>query len=158
MAAASQPQKEPAAPPLRELGEAEIRLASLLLTLAGHGQRWSSSVLTDFDLTPNELAVLAVVGDHSSLMMVKDIHAALPELSPSTLTRVLDTLERKDLLLRSLNTADRRSFQVALSVGGQDTLRAYRAALTQRFAAAGRSLSSGERMLLSELLDRILAT
>jgi DNA-binding MarR family transcriptional regulator len=139
------------------LTEADARLASLLFHLSGHGQRIAADVLTDFKITANELAVLQALDQKSIQLMVKDIHAALTELSPSTLTRVLDNLERKLLVVRSLNPADRRSFQVALSDEGRQLLDAYRQTLLHQFAAAARPLSSGEKMLLTEMLDRILA-
>jgi DNA-binding MarR family transcriptional regulator len=143
-------QPPPAAP--------ELQLATLLLDLSELGYQLGAATLEENNLTAHELAVLQVLAQHSALMMIKDIHGALHGLSPSTLTRVLDSLEQKAYIVRSLNSSDRRSFQVALSVSGQEAVERYQAALVTRIAAATKQLSSGERMLLTELLTRILHT
>lgn len=47
------------------------------------------------------------------------------ELSPSRLTRVLDSLEARDLIARSLSDTDRRSLTVSLTKSGMATVEEY---------------------------------
>jgi len=47
------------------------------------------------------------------------------ELSPSRLTRVLDSLEARDLIARSLSDSDRRSLTVTLTDRGSAMVREY---------------------------------
>lgn len=47
------------------------------------------------------------------------------ELSPSRLTRILDSLEGRDLIKRTLSSADRRSLTVSLTEIGQEMVKTY---------------------------------
>ncbi len=47
------------------------------------------------------------------------------ELSPSRLTRVLDSLESRNLVERTLSIMDRRSLTVALTVKGSEVVKTY---------------------------------
>lgn len=47
------------------------------------------------------------------------------ELSPSRLTRVLDSLEKRALIARSLSDSDRRSLTVSLTSGGEAMVKEY---------------------------------
>lgn len=49
---------------------------------------------------------------------VKDVAQHLPKVSLSTLTRILDSLEEKQYIVRSVNESDRRSFIVSLTPMG----------------------------------------
>jgi MarR family transcriptional regulator, organic hydroperoxide resistance regulator len=85
--------------------------------------------LADLDLAPSEQNVLAVLADGEP-RAVGDL-AAATGTRPTTLTSVLDRLERKQLLSRELDPADRRSFLVALTPAGRQTARTVRAAVTE---------------------------
>ncbi len=73
--------------------------------------------LAHLDLTPSEQNVLAVLAD-SIRPTVGDL-AAATGTRPTTLTSVLDRLERRRLLNRQLDPADRRSFLVTLTPAGR---------------------------------------
>ncbi len=47
------------------------------------------------------------------------------ELSPSRLTRVLDTLEKRDLIVRKVSQTDRRGISVSLTEAGQELIGNY---------------------------------
>ena len=47
------------------------------------------------------------------------------ELSPSRLTRVLDSLENRKLIIRELSSSDRRSMKVSLSESGREMVENY---------------------------------
>jgi DNA-binding MarR family transcriptional regulator len=104
--------------------------------------------------TPEELRVLRVLMWRSPLM-VKEIAQAVPTMSLSKMTRVLDRLEALGYITRTLNREDRRSFVVALTEPG--TLMVKR--LMQKFDEFVRdllvTLSPAERLMLTELFGRI---
>lgn len=47
------------------------------------------------------------------------------ELSPSRLTRILDSLEQRDLVQRALSSNDRRSLTVSLTESGKEMVTTY---------------------------------
>lgn len=95
--------------------------------------------LADLDLTASEQNVLAVLADGRA-RAVGEL-AAATGTRPTTLTSVLDRLERKGLLARELDRSDRRSFLIVLSPAGRRTASTVHAAVTQleRLALAGLS-------------------
>jgi DNA-binding MarR family transcriptional regulator len=93
--------------------------------------------LVDLALTPAEQNVLAVLADDRSRAIGE--LAAATGTRPTTLTSVLDRLERRTLLTRELDPADRRSFLVTLTPAGRQAATAVHAAATEveRRALAG---------------------
>jgi MarR family transcriptional regulator, organic hydroperoxide resistance regulator len=93
--------------------------------------------LAHLALTPAEQNALAVLADNRS-RAVGEL-AAATGTQPTTLTSVLDRLERRNLLTRELNPGDRRSFQVTLTPAGRQAAAAVHAAATEleRHALAG---------------------
>jgi MarR family transcriptional regulator, organic hydroperoxide resistance regulator len=93
--------------------------------------------LAQLDLAPSEQSVLAVLADGGRLT-VGDL-ATATGTRPTTLTSVLDRLERRKFLRRQLDPADRRSFLVTLTPAGRQTASSVRAAMTdlERSALAG---------------------
>jgi len=93
--------------------------------------------LAHLDLTPSEQNVLAVLAD-GTRRAVGDV-AAETGSRPTTLTSVLDRLERRRLLRRRLDPADRRSFLVTLTPAGRRAASSVRDAITEleRGALAG---------------------
>ena len=73
--------------------------------------------------------MLAVLADGEP-RAVGDL-AAATGTRPTTLTSVLDRLERRRLLSRELDPADRRSFLIALTPAGRQTASTVRAAVTE---------------------------
>jgi MarR family transcriptional regulator, organic hydroperoxide resistance regulator len=90
--------------------------------------------LAHLELTPSEQNVLAVLAD-GSRRAVSDI-AAATGTRPTTLTSVLDRLERRHLLRRQLDPADRRSFLVTLTPAGRETASSVLTAITELEHAA----------------------
>jgi DNA-binding MarR family transcriptional regulator len=76
-----------------------------------------ASELADLGLRQAEINVLAQL-DPSAARPVGELVAATGQ-RPSTLTGVLDRLERKRLVRRRVNAADRRSFTIELTTAGE---------------------------------------
>jgi DNA-binding MarR family transcriptional regulator len=104
-----------------------------------HTLRALSVALADLNLTPAETNALANLTELGALS-VSQLSAATGT-KPSTLTGVLDRLERRGYLARELDAADRRSFRLVLTEPGSaaaEQVQAAIAALEER-ALAGLS-------------------
>jgi len=122
---------------ISETEESEVLLA---LQRATHRTLQAlASALADLDLTPSELNTLANLADgrpRSVRVLGQDTGTR-----GTTLTGVLDRLERRGYLTRALDPADRRSFRVSLTDQGQTIAARVRQAVTdlERTALAGLS-------------------
>jgi DNA-binding MarR family transcriptional regulator len=98
-----------------------------------------AAALTDLDLTPSEINTLANLADGRA-RSVREL-AADTGTRATTLTGVLDRLERGGHLTRQLDPADRRSFRVRLTDSGQAVATRVHDAVTglEREALAGLS-------------------
>jgi DNA-binding MarR family transcriptional regulator len=72
-----------------------------------------STALADLNLTAAEINALANLADRGALNVSQ--LSAETGTKASTLTNVLDRLERRDYLVRELDAADRRSFRLVLT-------------------------------------------
>ncbi|SDM44521.1 DNA-binding transcriptional regulator, MarR family [Allokutzneria albata] len=100
--------------------------------------------LVDLDLRPAELNVLATLADgraRTASRLGADVGS-----KPTTLTGVLDRLERRELITRGTRVGDRRSVVIRLTRAGEET-----AAVV---ANAAREL---ERSALKGLSDKEIA-
>ena len=93
--------------------------------------------LARLNLSASEINVLANLADGRN-RSVGEI-ASDTATKPTTLTSVLDRLERRGYLTRDLDPADRRSFLVSLTVDGRPAAAAARSAAAdlERAALAG---------------------
>jgi MarR family transcriptional regulator, organic hydroperoxide resistance regulator len=84
--------------------------------------------LVDLDLTPSEINTLANLADGQG-RTVSELGAAVGT-RPTTLTSVLDRLERRGHISRGTRPGDRRSVLVELTSAGHDTATTIRQAIT----------------------------
>jgi len=98
--------------------------------------------LSHLELTASEQNVLAVLAD--GLPRAVGGLAAATGTKPTTLTSVLDRLERRGHLVRELDPADRRSFLVVLTSSGRRAARAVHAAVADLERAALGSVSDAD--------------
>ena len=107
--------------------------------------------LADLRLTPGEVNALACFGDADALPVRELVRATGQR--PSTLTGVLDRLERRGLLERAPQPGDRRALQVALTADGK----AARAAVADAFALVEQRLPRRRdvRALLAQVDDAL---
>ena len=115
----------------------------LLLALDG--------ALEGHPLTPGEANALACFGDADALPVRELVRSTGQR--PSTLTGVLDRLERRGLLERAQRPGDRRALQVELTAEGKRA----RAAVAQAFADVEQRLPRRRelRTLLAEVDDAL---
>lgn len=99
-----------------------------------------ANALTALDLTPSEINTLANLADGRA-RNVREL-AADTGTRATTLTGVLDRLERRGHVTRELDPADRRSFRIALTPSGRATARKVRAAVTELETTALAGLSA----------------
>jgi DNA-binding MarR family transcriptional regulator len=93
--------------------------------------------LSGLDLTGSEINTLANLADGRT-RSVRDLGRDTGTL-PTTLTGVLDRLERRRYVTRELDPADRRSFRIALTRSGGTIAKRVRAAVSdlERDALSG---------------------
>lgn len=109
--------------------------------------------LPDLELSPREIKVLLLLGDKGETIMT-EIAAALP--APlSTLTRIVDRLERKQLVERFRSAEDRRIVIVREAAKGKLLRELFRDSQLDLAARMLRPLSPGEREILLDLLEKL---
>lgn len=114
------------------------------------------AVLRPFDVTfaRYEVLMLLLFSKRGTLPM-KVIGARL-QVHPTSVTNVVDRLERAGLVLRSPHPDDRRSLVVALTDTGRDVAEKATAALNEDvFAAPG--MTAGDVQALNDVLRRMRA-
>ncbi|QTH43684.1 MarR family transcriptional regulator [Cohnella sp. LGH] len=93
--------------------------------MLGTAYRKASSLfqsrLKRFDITPEQWSILYQV-DLADGLIQKEIAERAGKDRPTT-TRILDHLERKELVARRTDNRDRRSFQVAITDKGRNLIR-----------------------------------
>ncbi len=109
--------------------------------------------LPDVELSPREIKVLLLLGDTGEMIMT-DLAAAL--LAPlSTVTRIMDRLESKQLVERFRSAEDRRIVIVKEATKGKMLRDRFRASQLDMAARMLQPLSQGEREILLELLEKL---
>jgi DNA-binding MarR family transcriptional regulator len=114
-----------------------------------------SSRLTDENLSPSEINVLANLAD-GQFRSVGEL-AADAGVKPTTLTSILDRLGKRGFLARELDLGDRRSFMVHLTPEGAKVAQRASAAMADIVTEATGSLTdadvAGFRKVLSALTE-----
>jgi DNA-binding MarR family transcriptional regulator len=101
-----------------------------------------ASELVDLDLTPSEINALANLVDGRG-RTVSELGAAVGT-RPTTLTSVLDRLERRGHITRGARPGDRRAVLIELTPSGQLTATTIRQAITELEHRALGDLPAGE--------------
>ena len=99
-----------------------------------------AAMLTPLALTGSEQNVLAVLADRRP-RAVGEL-AAETGTRPTTLTSVLDRLERRGLLVREPDPADRRSLRIVLTAAGRRIAAAVQSAVRELERTALASVSA----------------
>ena len=113
--------------------------------------------LAALDLTASELNVLANLVDGPPSRTVSELGRAVGS-KPTTLTSVLDRLERRELITRGAQPGDRRAVTIALTAGGRRAAITIRKAITELEDEALGGLSDRSRAGLRKALDALTET
>ncbi|MFT9850084.1 MarR family winged helix-turn-helix transcriptional regulator [Aneurinibacillus sp. REN35] len=80
--------------------------------------RFLAAFLKDFDITPEQWTVIKRLADRDGISQ-KELSCNVDK-DQATLTRILDILERKELIQKQMNKEDRRSFLIYLTEKGRE--------------------------------------
>jgi DNA-binding MarR family transcriptional regulator len=104
-------------------------------------------------LTPEQLTVIAVLDSYGYGVAVKEITKEI-ELPHANITRTLDKLEKKGLISRTQDRADRRRAIVRLTLEGNKTARRLADVRRRLYASIWDIYNDNEKQLLYDLLVR----
>ncbi|MEV1008414.1 MarR family transcriptional regulator [Streptomyces sp. NPDC049881] len=125
----------------------------LIVRLAHAHQNAAAALLKNLGLHPGQELVLMRLADEDGQPQSRLVRAL--GLDPSTVSRTLQRLERKGLLVRTPSTADRRAVLVALTPAGRALLPEVRRVWDALDAATVAGLSERQRAEAARLLRRL---
>ena len=105
-------------------------------------------------LSPHETRVLRILHQNGPLI-VKKIAYHLDNIPLSSLTRVLDRLEKNRFIQRDVNQRDRRSFMVLLTENGKKVVINYHHQMEKMADLMLEALTPAEQLIMIELLHKI---
>jgi DNA-binding MarR family transcriptional regulator len=106
------------------------------------------------DLTKHEFSILFILGQKGPLI-VKEIAQNLQDVSLSTLTRLLDSLEQKQYIERSLDQTDRRSFVITPTAKAKELMESFPQHMEALAKGILEGLTPAERLMLLELFSKV---
>src|SRR6187455_471393 len=92
-------------------------LTETLFRLYGEGRRMTQLVATRLGVTAPQLAALSLLGAHGP-MSLSELGERIHK-GASTLTGIVDRMEREELAVRERSAEDRRVWRVALTTRGR---------------------------------------
>jgi DNA-binding MarR family transcriptional regulator len=99
-------------------------IRNFIMQVGGWIGQCSKDVETACGLGKHEVALLLLL-KRSGPLPVKELARHLGEFSLSTMTRMLDRMEEQQLITRSLDPEDRRSFKITVSDRGMELANRY---------------------------------
>lgn len=115
--------------------------------------RYLNHRLSQFDITTEQWAVLSKLTDEEGIN--QKLLAAKTEKDPATLLRILDILERKQLLERRQSSNDRRQSELYTSDKGKHLAVEVSAFIEQCFSDITQGLSENEISALATALEKL---
>lgn len=101
--------------------------------------------------------MIAVYTAHQEQNSARMVDIALDlGVTGRTLTTMVDSLEKQDLIKREVDMADRRAFQLVLTEKGTELVPRLQTELTQAADAVTAPLSGSDRSQLARLIDRLI--
>ncbi|MFY3985850.1 MarR family winged helix-turn-helix transcriptional regulator [Achromobacter xylosoxidans] len=135
-------------------------LGLLLLWLADDVEQRANAALAPFGISESKLDVLMIFGLAERGLI--DSRAATPSyiadyfgVTRSTVTGLLDWLEKRELLTRALNHEDRRSISLALTDAGRELLTQALPAFWTMCASLVDCLDENDRKALQGILAKV---
>jgi DNA-binding MarR family transcriptional regulator len=142
----------PPTPP-RELGADNFLVAFEALAQAVRRARGAAVQTGDQDLTLSQYALLRPLATRDRAQ-VREL-ALVAGVAAPTATRILDGLERRELVTRTRSAEDRRAVNVSLTAAGNDALTRQTRWMRGRQRAFYSTLPDVERELAPDLLLRL---
>jgi DNA-binding MarR family transcriptional regulator len=130
-------------------------LGYLLVQLGTRAARLFAEQLAPFELEPRHAGMLMRLAANEGKS--QQAIGELVGLNPTRMVFVVDELERRGLVQRRRNDADRRSYALYLTEAGREKLAQIGTAVAGQRAQLGWSLSPAERDQLTDLLLRLAA-
>lgn len=109
------------------------------------------------DITQSQLSALASV-ERSGPVSLKDL-AEIERVAPPSMTRIATCLEERGLVMRTVDSTDRRVARLAITGAGRDLLAESRARRDGYLARRLQALPDAERELLEQalpILERLI--
>lgn len=116
--------------------------------------RAGAAELSPHGLSVSQFNVLTVLHRADNPLTMGELGLAV-SVRPANLTTVVDALAQRSLIERRINPEDRRSYLIANTLSGEDFLARFLPSHWRYLEALTGQLSSEERMLLTDLLDRL---
>ena len=125
----------------------------------GHAAHMARTALLNrvskYDVTPAQTHVLLYLHDHGGHSLQRELTGHM-RVKPSTMNGVLDRMEEKGLVRRSISGRDARRRILTLTDKGEEEQAAFQQSYLDAEAAMVRGLSQEEQETLLSLLDRII--
>jgi DNA-binding MarR family transcriptional regulator len=128
-------------------------VAFLLAQLGAYASSAYAARVSELDLTPAMTGILRFTSMQPGLS--QQALANLLNMAPSKLVSVLDGLEKREVLERRRNAADRRNYQLFLTNKGQELMAEIRIAAQDHENLITEGLTSEERKNTLEGLQKI---
>jgi DNA-binding MarR family transcriptional regulator len=128
-------------------------IAFLLAQLGTHTSERFAARLAELDLTPAHVGVLRVVGQQPGLSQ-QALSERLGAL-PSTIVRLVDELEERDLVERRRSQTDRRNHELYVAADAGERLQSVLATVGAHDAEITRGLTATEKQALADLLGKV---
>jgi DNA-binding MarR family transcriptional regulator len=106
------------------------------------------------DVTPEQFAVLITIRANSGVSQNEIARRGYKD--KTNVARIIDGLEKRGLLARRPDAADRRAFRVELTTEGEGLMQQLFPIVARLNNAATQGLSTSEREMLLGLLERVM--
>ena len=125
----------------------------------GHAAHMARAALLNrvskYDVTPAQTHVLLYLHDHGGQSLQRELTGHM-RVKPSTMNGVLDRMEEKGLVRRSISGRDARRRILTLTDKGEEEQTVFQQSYLDAEEAMVRGFSQEERETLLRLLDRVI--
>ncbi len=108
-----------------------------------------------YEITPEQGAVLNAIGESEGIS--QSVIAEKTIKDKPTITRILDNLERKNLISRKTDSGDRRAYRIYLTETGRERIEMFRQIIAEVDAKAFAGLDSKDLIKMEEILRAVRA-
>lgn len=143
-------------PELADLDEASTAIFRAFSNALRLHRQFMVRRLGESDVHPGQGVCLNVLAGHDGIAQ-RDLAESM-HVAPSTLSRMLGSMEKAGLVERRADESDQRLTRVHLSDAGRALARDARAALADHIPVVVAALSGEERVELARLLDKLSAS